>query len=189
MDPKTGCMIKIVVRRCLVGIGRLFMYKNEIPLILDHPLLGTGPETFIYAFTQYRPTQKIGFWNYAHNDYLQIASKMGLLGLTFFLIFVIISLVKGLSGIGKSTPPFNRTNDTTMHRPSDPKNQSNQMNQTNQTNQINQMNKTPILGAWTGILAALLHSILDGNLSVVPANALHFYVLIGLLLISTNLKI
>jgi hypothetical protein len=45
------------------------------------------------------------------------------------------------------------------------------------------------LAAWAGILAALLHSILDGNLSVVPANALHFYVLIGLLFVSTNLKI
>ena len=52
---------------------------------------------------------------------------------------------------------------------------------------MNQMNKTTILGAWTGILAALLHSILDGNLSVVPANALHFYVLIGLLMVSTKL--
>jgi len=58
----------------------------------------------------------------------------------------------------------------------------------NQIHQMNQMNKTTILGAWTGILAALLHSILDGNLSVVPANALHFYILIGLLLVSMNFK-
>ena len=51
------------------------------------------------------------------------------------------------------------------------------------------LNSYCYLGIWTGILSALLHSILDGNLSVVPANALHFYALIGLLLISTNLKI
>ena len=158
--------------------GRLFMYKKTIPLILDHPLLGTGPGTFIYAFTRYRPPGLNLFWNYAHNDYLQIASEMGFSGLTFFLIFVIISLVKGLSGIGKSTLSFNKTNDTTMHT----KNQTNQTNQMNQMNQTNQTNQTAILGAWTGILAALLHSILDGNLSVVPANALHFYVLLGVLM-------
>jgi len=44
------------------------------------------------------------------------------------------------------------------------------------------------LGIWTGILAALLHSILDGNLSVVPANALHFYVLLGILITSIYIE-
>ena len=50
------------------------------------------------------------------------------------------------------------------------------------------LNSYCYLGIWTGILAALLHSLLDGNLSVVPANALHFYILIGLLLVSMNFK-
>ena len=89
--------------------GRLFMYKNEIPLILDHPLLGSGPGTFIYAFTRYRPPQRTNFWNYAHNDYLQISSEMGFLGLTFFLIFVIISLAKGISCIRSGLTSNNST--------------------------------------------------------------------------------
>jgi len=46
---------------------------------------------------------------------------MGFSGLTFFLIFIIISLVKGLSGIRRSTPPFNRTNGLTTHKLNDPK--------------------------------------------------------------------
>jgi len=50
------------------------------------------------------------------------------------------------------------------------------------------LNSYCYLGIWAGILAALLHSILDDNLSVVPANTLHFYALIGLLLVSTNSK-
>jgi len=150
--------------------GRLFMYKNEIPLILDHPLLGTGPGTFIYAFTQYRPLGLNLLWNYAHNDYLQIASEVGLLGLTFFLIFVIISLAKG----------FNYIRNTLTSRPNDPT--------TQRRNDALTHPRIITLGCWTGILSALLHSILDGNLSVVPANALHFYVLLGLLMVSTHTK-
>ena len=46
------------------------------------------------------------------------------------------------------------------------------------------LNSYCYLDIWTGILAALLHSTLDGNLSVVPANALYFYTLIGLLIAS-----
>jgi len=35
-------------------------------------------------------------WNYAHNDYLQISSEMGLTGLAAFLFFVITAWVKDL---------------------------------------------------------------------------------------------
>ena len=123
--------------------GRLFMYQKTIPLILDHLLLGTGPGNFIYAFTQYRPLHTNILWNYAHNDYLQIASELGLIGLTFFLLFVIMALTKGISHI-KSAFIFN------------------------QTNEKNAINEIIAITAWTGILSALLHSLLDGNLSVVP---------------------
>ena len=50
------------------------------------------------------------------------------------------------------------------------------------------INRPTIFGIWTGILSALLHSILDSNLSIVPANALHFYVLTGLLIASMSTK-
>jgi len=37
--------------------GRFCMYKRTIPYILDHPYLGTGIGTFVYAFPQYRPPE------------------------------------------------------------------------------------------------------------------------------------
>jgi len=158
--------------------GRLFMYKNELPLILAHPILGTGPGTFIYAFTQFRPLHLNLFWNYAHNDYLQIASEVGLVGLTFFLIFVTITLVKGLSSI-RSISALNEINESNLAQ------DKRRTKHTKPTS--HEINETIAIGAWTGILSALLHSLLDGNLSVVPANALHFYSLIGLLIVSTKL--
>ncbi len=131
---------------------RLFMYKKTIPLILDRPLLGTGLGTFIYAFTPYRPPDLKVLWNYAHNDYLQISSEMGFIGLAAFLFFVITALTKGFNAL-KSTSNFNRA---------------------------------IILGALAGILSILVHGFLDGNLTVIPANILYFYVLIGVLVSSTS---
>ena len=129
---------------------RLFMYKKTIPLILDHPLLGTGPGTFIYAFTPYRPPDLSVLWNYAHDDYLQIASEMGLIGLAAFLFFVITALTMGFR-VQKSTSNFNRA---------------------------------IILGVSAGILSILVHGFFDGNLSIIPANILHFYTILGLLMVS-----
>ena len=131
---------------------RLFMYRKTIPFILNHPLLGTGPGTFIYAFTQYRPLHLNLLWNYAHNDYLQIASEMGFIGLVAFLFLVITAWVKGIKTL-KSTSNFNRA---------------------------------IILGASAGILSILVHGFFDANLSIIPANILYFYVLIGVLMSSTS---
>jgi len=47
------------------------------------------------------------------------------------------------------------------------------MTQKNQINQMNQMNLSITLGIWIGILSVLLHSILDSNLSIIPANTIH----------------
>ncbi len=131
---------------------RLFMYGKTIPLVLDHPLLGTGPGTFIYAFTPYRPPNLSLLWNYAHNDYLQIASEMGLIGLAAFLFFVISAITKGFKAL-ESTSTFNRA---------------------------------IIIGALAGILSILVHGFFDGNLTIIPANILYFYVLIGVLMSSTS---
>jgi len=134
--------------------GRFFMYKKTIPLILDHPLLGTGLGMFRYAFTPHRPPQRTNFWWYAHNDYLQIASEMGLIGLAAFLFLVITVWAKGFKAL-KSTSNFNRA---------------------------------IILGTLAGILSILVHGFFDGNLSVIPSNILHFYVMLGVLMVNLDRK-
>ena len=70
---------------------RLAVWKGTLNLIKDHPLLGTGPETFAYSFLPYRPVElnQTAEWeflyNKAHNEYLNIAATTGLLGLgTYF---------------------------------------------------------------------------------------------------------
>ena len=57
--------------------SRRIAWKGVIQMILDNPLLGTGPGTFALVFTQYQPPG-LGrrFFN-AHNDYLQFTAELG----------------------------------------------------------------------------------------------------------------
>ncbi len=135
--------------------GRLYVYKNTIPLILDHPYLGTGPGTFIYTFPKHRPPDMSMFRNYAHNDYLEIASGMGFIGLAAYLFLIISIFARGFAVL-KTSSGFNRA---------------------------------LIIGALASILSILVHGLFDGNLTVIPANILHFYVIVGLLISTvTNLE-
>ena len=49
-------------------------------IVRDHPWIGTGGGTYFLAFMAYTPRDQ-GFFNHAHNDYLEIASDTGLIGL------------------------------------------------------------------------------------------------------------
>lgn len=74
---------------------RVDIAKSTWQIVKEQPWLGVGPGNFIYTFTKYRP-EKIEdsrgetlhkFMNYAHNDYNQVASEMGFLGLITFITF------------------------------------------------------------------------------------------------------
>ncbi|MBW1981240.1 MAG: O-antigen ligase family protein [Deltaproteobacteria bacterium] len=72
--------------------GRLGAAKATTQLIEEYPLWGTGLGTFPWSFTAVSPAGSNIRWREAHNDYVQIASEMGLpvlipLGWGLFLIF------------------------------------------------------------------------------------------------------
>ncbi len=73
---------------------RLAVWKGTLNLIKDHPLLGTGPETFAYSFLPHRPVElnQTAEWeflyNKTHNEYLNIAACTGLLGLGTYLFLI-----------------------------------------------------------------------------------------------------
>ena len=62
-------------------------WKISATAFRDAPFLGTGPSTFLYNFTSYKPAEfnTLSFWNFtfgtAYNEFLQVLGTMGLFGL------------------------------------------------------------------------------------------------------------
>ncbi len=60
---------------------RLIYWQEALLIIKDHPLLGSGLNTY----SMVAPRYKIHWGGYPHNCYLQTAAEMGILGLAAFL--------------------------------------------------------------------------------------------------------
>lgn len=73
--------------------GRLEIWKAALNIVKERPLFGTGLGSFIYYFPKYRPLGFNLFANFAHNDYLQVASETGIFGL-FCMIGIFLLIVK-----------------------------------------------------------------------------------------------
>lgn len=87
---------------------RTIVWQGALELGMRYPLFGTGVETFAYAYYFVRPeahnlTSEWDFiYNKAHNEYLNYLATTGFVGLTAYLVMIVIVLyiavVKGLLG-------------------------------------------------------------------------------------------
>lgn len=88
------------------GLGglysRLAIHQGTLQLVKEQPWFGVGPGNFVYAFSEWRPptatdgyisAQLHRFVNYAHNDYLQVASEAGVPAALLFTMFWLSVLV------------------------------------------------------------------------------------------------
>ena len=62
-------------------------------MIKDRPFLGFGPGTFAYSFLQYQPSGISGWYNQAHNDFVQSAAETGLIS-TLVIIWIVTVLFR-----------------------------------------------------------------------------------------------
>jgi O-antigen ligase len=78
------------------GLGtRLFIWQHSIPVILERPWIGHGPDTGFYALKQVNfdtvfRFKQIAILDRVHNNYLDIALTQGLIGLGAYLSVLII---------------------------------------------------------------------------------------------------
>ncbi|MDA2918208.1 O-antigen ligase family protein [Desulfobacterota bacterium AH_259_B03_O07] len=84
---------------------RTYVWKDTFELIKDFPIFGTGLGTFGLSFTLYKNN---AFWpltfSHTHNDYLELASETGLIGLILVLISIILIYKNAWIVLGSLSP-------------------------------------------------------------------------------------
>ncbi|MCO6511480.1 MAG: O-antigen ligase family protein [Aridibacter famidurans] len=68
--------------------GRLHYWSVALKIFYANPLIGSGLESFGVAFTRYDTWSGIYRVEHAHNDYLQMLSDGGVVGLSLVLVFI-----------------------------------------------------------------------------------------------------
>lgn len=70
---------------------RIGMWTTGWKIFRDHPIIGSGINTFFVKFKEYRQDEARGLkGSYAHNCYLQMAADTGVIGLAAFLWLVFV---------------------------------------------------------------------------------------------------
>lgn len=89
------------------NLGRIYVWKADKQMILDHPLIGVGPGLWGKKYAeQYQLKQEMQNLGHSHNNMLQIASESGILGLIGFLGFSIFTIYKSVKNYIMSANPY-----------------------------------------------------------------------------------
>lgn len=74
---------------------------DSLPIINDYPIFGTGAGSFYSAFPGYKNSTINGFYDHAHNDYLQMIIEYGLLAFICLGLLVLFSFIKAFTALKK----------------------------------------------------------------------------------------
>ncbi len=89
------------------GRGRTAMWKHTLRMIADRPLLGVGLDNWEFAYPPYDQGDKITSAAEPvrpHNDFLWIASELGLVGFCIYLWLLVTAARTGLRLLRTGTP-------------------------------------------------------------------------------------
>jgi O-antigen ligase len=78
---------------------RWMLWGNTAEIIRDFPVLGSGLGTFGQIFTMYRSFHIRNLVTHAENDFLQLASEVGLIGIGILFVLFVLLFFKAISGI------------------------------------------------------------------------------------------
>lgn len=73
--------------------------RDTLPMIGDFWLTGTGAGSYYSAFPGYRGSDIHGFYDHAHNDYLQILAEHGIIGFGLLSFIVLTSLWQAIQAM------------------------------------------------------------------------------------------
>lgn len=89
--------------------GRLHYWAVALKIFAANPIIGSGLESFGVAFTRYDTWSGIYRVEHAHNDYLQMLSDGGIVGLTFVLVFIYFLFRSTIGTIRGTNDRFRRS--------------------------------------------------------------------------------
>lgn len=93
-ELRTGSQPTFEVGGTESGKIRQIVWKGTLDIWKNHPLFGSGVETFAFSFSRYKPIEHnlTSEWNYlynkAHNEYLNMAATTGTVGLAAYLVLI-----------------------------------------------------------------------------------------------------
>jgi tetratricopeptide (TPR) repeat protein len=85
-------------------------WKISASSFRDAPFFGTGPSSYLFNFTSYKPTEfnLLNYWNFsfgnAYDEFLQVLSTLGLVGF-FVLIILCVVVIRNSNKILSLTQP------------------------------------------------------------------------------------
>lgn len=77
------------------GSGRGIVWKLSLDFIREMPIFGSGPDTYISRAMPYYESGKLTqVFDFAHNDFLQVAVCLGLVGLAIYLAWILYMAIR-----------------------------------------------------------------------------------------------
>jgi O-antigen ligase len=87
---------------------RSHFWPIALRIFLEHPIIGSGLESFGVAFTQHDTRNGLFRVERAHNEYLQTLSDTGIVGFACLAAFIYLLFKKSMGVIAASAPGFRR---------------------------------------------------------------------------------
>jgi O-antigen ligase len=87
---------------------RLFAAEYTLNMVKERPLLGFGGGSFYVAFPRFKGEHPLGFYDHAHNDYVEVAATTGLLGLGLLLSLCAAAFWRAVRALDDKNPPLAR---------------------------------------------------------------------------------
>ena len=82
--------------------------EHALAIVRDYPVFGAGPGSFYGTFPRYRPETITEFFDYTHNDFVQVAAETGILGLGLLGLLVAMTLAAALRAQWQRRDPLMR---------------------------------------------------------------------------------
>lgn len=146
--------------------GRWSMWKSAFAMFVDASLIGTGIDTFDYIYPKYRLPDMYGRAVFAHSDWLQLLTELGVIGFIIFL-FGVVRFFRAVGGGLKSAVAGMNAGET--HEP-------------DASSISGNWAKGLLVGGFSSVGAGLAHALVDFNFHI-PAIPVLFTIIIALTIV------